>query len=235
MGREEVPLKVLYRKWRLCFLDLPLLVCSGKEVAPWRVHKFQLWPAESGWQIPVLTLRVDTDYCKDSFWRWRRFKAWSLVKARCLVLSAFQRWSIFYKMWFGKLEPLPCTSCIWGPSLFLTLLCLCPSHPVGEKSTRLYSWHAPGTSFLAILHPKTSHLSTRPVQSSSVVWPSGVILHHWSVRSRVQLFGRGWPQTRRTSIHSLVLGPQMLGSCWRVDEYCRKKAYKQEERTEDKV
>lgn len=40
-----------------------------------------------------------------------------------------------------------------------------------------------------------------------------------------QLLERGWPQRGGASIYPLVLGPQILRGCWRVDGYFREKAY----------
>lgn len=121
---------------------------------------------------------------KDGFWRWRRFEIRSLVKAGYLLLSAFQGYHIPHKLLgSGKWEPLPCTLCIRGPSPF-TLLCCTPHHWVGDRSLGPVLDMLQESHTCPILCPRTSHLSTRPVQAvSSMVCPSEVIIHHRGVRS----------------------------------------------------
>ena len=82
---EKKPLQFLYWKWRLHFLGSS--VHSSK--APQRVPKSLIWCGESDCQIPVLThITCPPRLLEESCWR--RFKTWSSVKARYLLLSAFQ-------------------------------------------------------------------------------------------------------------------------------------------------
>lgn len=111
-----------------------------------------------------------------------------LVKAGYLLLSAFQAYHIPHAI-IWKIGSLPRTSCPGGLSPSPSFSCA--SHPwVGEKSTRLWK-HVPGTSYLVIACTKTSHLSTRLVQISSMFCPLEVILHQWDVKSQVQRQPRG--------------------------------------------